>query len=190
MRNTSPLLRLTYRDLLELPEDGLRHELIDGEHYVTPAPGERHQSASFRLSGLLFEYLRRQPIGRAYAAPFDVLLSELDFVEPDLIYLSNERWQRQMNRHRLVGPPDLVVEILSPSTHKIDEGAKLRLYERSGIGEYWLIDPVGETVRVHRLEAGRLQLHAELARERGAPAPVLTTPLLPDFQAPLDCIFA
>jgi Uma2 family endonuclease len=189
MKNASTPVRLTYQDLFALPDDGLRHELIDGEHYVSPAPREKHQRVAFNLSGLLFMYLREHRVGRAYAAPFDVLFSDFDVVEPDLLYVSHERIQRQMTERYLAGAPDLVVEVSSKATRRIDEGAKLRLYERYGVSEYWLIDPHGETVRVHRLDEGRLKLHAELSRGEGAAARHLSTPLLPGLEIALAELF-
>ena len=189
MEITSSPVRLTYKDLLDLPEDGLRHELIDGEHYVSPAPKERHQAASFNLGGIFYGYLREHPLGRAYTAPFDVLFSNFDMVEPDLLYVSNERRRRQMTAERLIGAPDLVAEILSKSSRRIDEGVKLRLYQRFGVSEYWVIDPDAETVRVYRLRDGRLELHVELSRDKSTPVPVLSTPLLPGLNIQLAEIF-
>lgn len=190
MEITSSPVRLTYKDLLDLPEDGLRHELIDGEHYVSPAPKARHQAASFKLSGMFYVYLEEHSLGSAYTAPFDVLFSDFDMVEPDLLYVSHARMLRQMTEDRLVGAPDLVVEILSKSSRRIDEGVKLRLYERFGVSEYWVIDPDAEIVRVYRLRDERLEVHAELSREKSTPVPILSTPLLPGLNIQLAKLFA
>ena len=190
MEITSSPVRLTYRDLLDLPDDGLRHELIDGEHYVSPAPNARHQAASFNLAGMFYVYLVEHPLGRAYTARFDVLLSDFDMVEPDLLYVSHARMRRQMTEERLVGAPDLVVEILSKWSRLIDEGVKLRLYERFRVSEYWVIDPEAEIVRVYRLRDQRLEVHAELSCEKGTPVPALSTPLLPGLNIQLAKLFA
>ncbi len=187
--NTSYPVRLTYADLRRLPDDGMRHELIDGEHYVTPAPRPKHQRVSSRIFLHVGMYLEEHPVGRMYYAPLDVLLTDFDCVEPDLLYVSSECEQRQMTEDCLEGAPDLVVEILSPSTKRFDQGVKHRLYERFGVSEYWIVDPEKESVRVYRQEDDRLQLCEELLRQGGASAPILSTPLLPGFAIALDKIF-
>jgi Uma2 family endonuclease len=187
--NPSSPVRLTYADLRRLPDDGMRHELIDGEHYVTPAPRPKHQRVSFRISLHVGMYLEEHPVGRMYYAPLDVFLTDSDCVEPDLLYVSREREQRQMTEDYLEGAPDLVVEILSPSTQRFDQGVKHSLYERFGVSEYWIVDPEKESVRVYRQEDDRLQLIEEPSRRGGTSAPVLSTPLLPGLAIPLDKIF-
>jgi Uma2 family endonuclease len=189
MQNPSISVRLTYRDLLVLPDDRLRHELIDGEHIVSPAPGFRHQCVLRNLAGRLFIFLLAHPLGEMVFAPFDVLLSEHDVVEPDLLYVSNERKRRQLHQKHLVGPPDLAVEVLSPSTRHIDERRKLRLYERFEVSEYWVVDPDTETVRIYRLANDRLLLSALLSLNQGTDMHHLSTPLLPDLTIPLSQIF-
>ncbi|HEY6324052.1 MAG TPA: Uma2 family endonuclease [Thermoanaerobaculia bacterium] len=186
---TSSPVRLTYQDLRRLPDDGMRHELIDGEHYVTPAPRPKHQRVSGRLYLRLGTFLEEHPLGRVYYAPLDVVLTDLDCVEPDLLYVSDEREQRQMTEDYLEGAPDLVVEILSPSTKRVDQGVKHRLYERFLVQEYWIVDPEKETVSVYRLQDDRLQLSTELFRQGGTSVPVLSTPLLPGLEIRLDKVF-
>jgi Uma2 family endonuclease len=119
-----------------------------------------------------------------------VKFSELDCVEPDLLYLSHEREARQMTRSNLEGPPDLVIEVLSPSTRRLDQGTKLRLYERFEVPEYWLMNLETESVRVYRMKNGRLVLCEELRCEDGASVAILTTPLLPGLAISLADIFA
>src|SRR4029434_4264035 len=91
MMPVSQGVRLTYDDFVHFPDDGLRHELIDGEHYVTPSPDTKHQRISVNLTVLIGSWLERNPIGRLFHAPFDVVFSNFDIVEPDLLYLSNSR---------------------------------------------------------------------------------------------------
>jgi Uma2 family endonuclease len=189
MENPSSPVRLTYADLCRMPDDGMRHELIDGEHYMTPSPTRRHQDVALNLVARLFMFLREHRLGRVYMAPLDVLLSDFDVVEPDVLYVSAERLERQQDERYVADAPDLVVEVLSPSTKHVDRGAKHRLYERYGVAEYWVIDPVLETVQVFRLGSGRFELAADLIREQGAEAAVLSTPLLPGFRILLDEIF-
>jgi Uma2 family endonuclease len=114
--------------------------LIDGEHYVTPSPNTKHQSISANLTAMLWIYLKQHRVGQVFAAPLDVVFSGLDVVEPDILYISHERAGVLTDQH-VRGAPDLVVEILSPGTRKTDEITKRKLYERSGVREYWVIDP-------------------------------------------------
>ena len=115
---TDPGLKLTYDDFLLFPDDGKRHELIDGEHYVTPSPNLRHQEISGRLYLLIGTWLQDHPVGRIFYAPLDVLFSRFDVVEPDLLYVSNERVPALLSGQYVTGAPDLVVEIASPGTRK------------------------------------------------------------------------
>ena len=189
MEIASKSVRLTVDDLRRLPDDGLRHELIDGEHYVSPAPRTKHQRISGQVFGQMFMYLKEHPLGKVYYAPLDVVFSDIDCVEPDLLYVSREREARQMNEDYLEGAPDLVVEILSPSTKHVDREVKHRLYERFRVPEYWIIDPENEVVKVYRQEEGGLLLSAELSRREDTLVPRLSTPLLPGFELSLDEVF-
>jgi Uma2 family endonuclease len=178
-------IRLTYEDFLNFPDDGRRHELVDGDHYVTPAPVLRHQEISGELLSALKNYLRAHPIGRVYAAPADVVLSDFDVVEPDLLFVSSER--RGILRDQVHGAPDLVVEIVSPASRRADEVTKRHLYDRAGVHEYWIVDPEIDVVKIHRRQDdGRFPRVAELARENGDR---LESPLFPGFTLPLADLF-
>jgi len=179
-------MKLTYDDFVLFPDDGKRHELIDGEHYVTASPNTKHQQVSMELGFLIRSWLEDHPIGRVFAAPFDTVLSNFDVVEPDLIYLSHERAAIIMTSVHLRGAPELLVEIGSPSTRQRDETIKRRLYERKGVDEYWFVDPELDVVRVYRREGERFARPVELSRESDD---TLTTPLLPDLTLPLERIF-
>src|SRR5690606_11907516 len=104
-------VKLTYDDFVHFPDDGRRHELIDGEHFVTPSPNVRHQEISGNLFAALWSYLREHPIGRIFNAPLDIVMSDVDVVEPDLIYVSNERANEVLIPRHIRGVPNLVVEI-------------------------------------------------------------------------------
>jgi Uma2 family endonuclease len=146
--------RFTYEDYLLFPDDGRRHELIGGEHYASPygrlfcSPAKRHQRASSHLQRHLGPFIHDNRMGFLYTAPFDVILSDSDVVQPDLIFVSKERSPIEQD-HGIVGAPDLVVEILSESNRKTDETTKRKLYEWAGVLEYWIVDPLLETVKVH-----------------------------------------
>jgi Uma2 family endonuclease len=186
MRPATPGVKLTYDDLLLLPDDGRRHELIDGEHCVTPSPNRKHQAIVWNLTGMMWTYLQQHPIGRAFTAPFDVVFSEFDVVEPDLLYISGVRQQEVLTEQHVRGAPDLVVEVGSPGTRQRDETAKRRLYERFAVSEYWVIDPELDTIKIYRRAADRYTRAAELTLEHGD---TLTTPLLPELRMPLVKIF-
>lgn len=182
----TPSVKFTYEDFLHFPEDGKRHEIVDGEHYVTPAPTLNHQRVSVRLVGMLWSYLVQHPIGEIFTAPCDVVLSDLDVVEPDLLFVSHERAGILTAQH-VRGAPDLVVEILSPGTRKTDEVTKRKLYERFGVQEYWVVDPELDAIKVYRRVEGAFVRVEELSAEA---SDTLTTPLLPEWSAALSDIFA
>ena len=152
---------LTYEDLLLLPDDGKRHELIGGEHYVTPSPNFFHQSFVGELSRVIDNFLEEKKLGILLSAPFDVLLSPRDVVEPDLLFVSNSRMGCITDTY-IQGAPDLVVEVISESTRRTDRKIKLRLYESFDVIEYWLADPVVQTIEVYsRNQENRLVRTAE-----------------------------
>ncbi len=180
-------VKLTYDDFLLFPDDGKRHELIDGEHYVTPSPNIRHQRISGRLYLLIGSWLEANPTGQLFYAPLDVVFSNFDVVEPDLLYMSNARAEAIVTEKHVAGVPELVVEIGSKGTRKRDETVKRRLYERVGVDEYWIVDPAIDTIRVFRRSSGAFGRPLELSAEAGDS---LETPLLPGLTIPLARIFA
>jgi Uma2 family endonuclease len=179
-------VKLTYDDFLLFPDDGMRHELIDGEHYVTASPNTKHQRVSGNLHWLIRNYLEVHQIGQIFYAPFDVVFSHFDVVAPDLLYMSNARAAEILTAKHVKGNPELVIEIGSPSTRSRDETIKRRLYERSAVDEYWVVDPDVDLVRVYRRAGDRFARPAELSLEAGD---VLTTRLLPRIELKLADIF-
>ncbi len=177
--------KLTYEDYLLIPEDGQRHEILDGEHYVTPAPFLRHQRLSMRLTLKLGPFIVENDLGELLAAPADVILSRYDVVQPDLLFISKQRSGIATGKN-IQGAPDLVIEIVSESTRHRDEGIKLELYERLGVDEHWMFYPERRIVKVYRRDGERLVLAAELSAGAGD---ALTTPLLPGLEIPLAEIF-
>jgi Uma2 family endonuclease len=178
-------VRFNYDDFLLFPEDGKRHEIIDGDHFITPSPNTQHQRISFKLSAAFADFLTTHRLGEVFAAPYDVVLSDEDIVEPDLLFISAAR-AAIITEKNIQGPPDLVVEILSAGTRKIDEVVKRKLYERYGVREYWIVDPELEGIKIYRLTDQGYVRTAELVREAND---TLSTPLLPGFQALLAEIF-
>jgi Uma2 family endonuclease len=179
-------VKLTYDDFVLFPDDGQRHELIDGEHIVSPAPNMHHQGAVGNIFGLIWSYLQTRPIGRVFGAPVDILFSPFDVVEPDVVYLSQERVAEIVTKRYVDGAPNLVVEVASPSTRKRDKTIKRLLYEKFGVDEYWFVDPERTSVLVFRRVDGPFMPATELTLARGD---VLTTPLLPGLDLPLHTTF-
>jgi Uma2 family endonuclease len=178
--------KLGLEDYELFPDDGQRHELIDGEHVVTPAPTARHQLVLMRLGTALFTFVDTQRLGVVLPAPTDVILSPHDVVQPDVLFVAAERLG--IVQRRIEGPPDLAVEVLSPSSRRTDEVRKRHAYERRGVGELWIVDSDVERVRVYLLEGERRFGRArELSAEHGE---ALTTPLLPGFSIGLVELFA
>jgi len=178
-------VKFTYEDFLLFPDDGKRHELLDGDHLMSPAPRTKHQSISHHLSRLIGNFLEQAGRGSIFSAPTDVVLSDFDVVEPDLVYVSGAR-DAIITEKNIQGVPDLVVEILSESSRKTDEIIKRDIYERCGVSEYWIVDPELETVKVYRLVEGRYVRVSEFSREAD---PVLTSPQFPGLSIPLNKVF-
>jgi Uma2 family endonuclease len=143
--------RLTYEDYCLLPEDGRRHEIIDGEHIAEPAPATYHQKVSRWLQHQLFEQIELTGRGQVFNAPTDLQLSEHDVVQPDLLVVLAEREDR-IGEAKIEGPPDLVVEILSRFSRDRDGRLKRELYRSRGVPEYWIVDPEARLVEQLVLE--------------------------------------
>lgn len=140
--------RWTYAEFARLPESGsTRYEIIDDELYVTPGPGRRHQQIVIRLASALHVFAESTGVGEVYVSPFDVLFGEGDYVEPDILFVRKERTEVVTERG-IDGAPDLVVEVLSPSTESRDRGIKLERYRHFGVPECWIVDPEGQTIEV------------------------------------------
>ncbi len=177
--------KLTYEDYLLFPDDGKRHELIQGDHYMTPAPSTKHQRVSRNLVTALWTCVHQRRLGEVFNAPCDVILSDEDVVQPDILFVSTAK-AAIVTEDNVKGSPDLVVEIVSDATRKRDEVTKRKLYERFGVQEYWIVDPELKTVKVLRLSGQQYVRTAELSTEA---RDILTTPLLPGFSLPLVELF-
>ena len=175
-------LKYTWADLSLMPDDGKRREIIDGEIYVTPSPVDHHQMILFNLTMAFGKFLETHPLGKLRFAPLDVILSEHDVLEPDLLLVLNEH--QNILQDWVRGAPDLVIEILSPTTSARDRGIKLKAYARYGIAEYWIVDPVAQAIEVHRLTAEGFRLIA--TRAKGG---TVETPMLPGFSLAVTPVF-
>lgn len=151
---TAPAQGWTYEEFARLPDDGSRYEVIAGELYVTPAPGKVHQVVSARFSWQLRGFATEQHrLGEVLYAPIDVLFAEGDYLQPDIVFLRADH-EHYWTKRGIEGPPDLVVEVLSPSTARQDRILKRERYARFGVPEYWIVDPRLRRVEVYRLQEG------------------------------------
>ena len=156
MVTQKPKRKLTYEDYAKTPDDE-RWELIDGELMMVPSPKRAHQRNQTKLGSRMFFFAEENDLGEVYFAPFDVVLSETDTVQPDLLFVSKGRLHI-ITADNIQGAPDLVVEIRSESTARQDWTVKRELYARHGVKEYWLVDPEAATVAVLLLDEGELKV--------------------------------
>ena len=185
---SQPRKKLTYADFVLFPDDGKRHELIDGVHYVTPCPNFSHQELLGRLHLAIGNFLvGRRSLGRVVLSPFDVVMSNHDIVEPDLLFIAGDQ-QSIITEANVQGSPALVVEILSPSTRRRDQGIKRQLFDQKGVREYWLVDPKNCRVSVCRRSGdGSFPIVSTLS---AAADEQIETPLLPGFALSVSELFA
>ena len=178
--------RLTYDDLARMPDDGMRHEIIDGVHYVTPSPVVRHQRIVRRLSVAIANYLDvNLDVGEVFGASVDIVLTRRDVVVPDVVFVAADQ-RSILTEPNIQGAPALVVEVLSPGTKKRDLGIKKDLFDRGGVREYWIVDPEGNTVTIFRRGGDGSLAKAQSLLDDGD---VITTPLLPGFSLAIERLF-
>jgi Uma2 family endonuclease len=175
--------RPTYDDYCLLPNNGKRYEIIEGELFVSRSASLLHQSFLANLLYYVTDFVKKHALGEVYPAPFDVVFSQYDVVEPDILYVSKAR-ASVMTEKNVQGAPDLVVEVLSESTAKIDRTTKLKLYARYGVAEYWVVDPETCSVEIYRLIHGGYDLAAQLDSSQSLTSPLSPVPMLfaPAFQ--------
>ena len=178
----SPLKnKLSYEDLREVPADGRRYELLDGELHVTPAPGTTHQRIVRDLGFRLLTYFHERCLGEVFLAPTDVILTDRDVVEPDLLVVSDPS---QVSVRGIEGAPLLAVEVLSPSTRAVDKTVKAQRYSRLGVLHYWIVDPDEKRVECLRARSGAYEI-VVAARQDEA----LTHPDFPGLSIALSAIW-
>jgi Uma2 family endonuclease len=175
--------KFTYEDLQQIPPDRNRYEIVDGELFVTPAPIPLHQRIVMNVAANLWQHNREHKLGEVFVAPLDVVFSFSTVLEPDGIFVSRPR-QHIVGEKNLSGPPDLVVEVLSESTAKLDREIKPKQYALYGVPEFWRIDPEGRSIDVFRLEQGEYELVARLGW-----GDTLTTPLFPGLCLAVACLW-
>ncbi|MCP4659518.1 MAG: Uma2 family endonuclease [bacterium] len=176
----------TWDDYLSLPDDGQRYEIIEGVLYASPAPSFDHQFSAFKLARLMADFVEAHELGLVVVAPFDVRLPGVaDPVEPDLLFFRTGN-QPQAGDKYFAGVPDLIVEVLSPGTSRLDQHVKFGIYEKAGVPEYWLVDPKSRSITVYHLDTRRWE-YDELGRN-GADETVRSR-LLEGFEVAVAALF-
>jgi Uma2 family endonuclease len=174
---------MTYDQYRLMPEDGKRYELIDGELMMTPAPSPKHQRILRKLALALVSHVESNALGEVFFSPVDVVLEEHVVVQPDILFV-------RLSQHGIVGDeaihgaPELVVEILSPTSFYHDLRRKLRIYSQYGVQEYWVVDPEKETIEIYARNGQELQLNRQFAGHEA-----LESTFFPGFRLPVNSIF-
>ncbi len=180
--NLSDKKLYTYEDYARLPA-GAGYQLIGGALIVTPAPGKRHQYIAMKIVKLFDDYVESNQLGEVSMAPRDVCFGPHDIYQPDILFIAKERLAISAE-DKVNGPPDLVVEILSPSTAYYDLRKKYRIYEKYGVKEYWIVDPEEQSVEIYQLTDGMFRL-----AERQVNDGEIASRLLPELAVPLAILF-
>ncbi len=180
---TQPLL-LTVEDYRNLPETGPRYQLIEGYLYMAPAPNRYHQDISRNLELIIGNHVQKLSLGKIYDAPFDVCLDDNNVFQPDIVFVSKSRYPI-LTDAGVEGAPDLVIEILSPKTSRLDRDNKRKMYAQHGVLELWIVDP-----EKFRVEAFRLQENPRAARAIYGRDGEIETPLLPGLAVRCADVFA
>jgi Uma2 family endonuclease len=176
----------TYKDYLALPDDGSRYEIVNGVLYMTPSPSGAHQDAVLEIAAYLRDFVKHAGLGKVRVAPFDVELAHNVVVQPDILVVLNDHRDR-IEESRIAGAPDLVVEVSSPGTSTYDRNTKYHAYARAGVIEYWIADPIAQTVEVLVLDFNNYQ-YQSLGVFRGKA--VLSSQVLPGFPSQVEQFFS
>jgi len=180
---TNALKPITARDFMELPEGPPYYQLIEGDLYMSPSPAPFHQDIVGNIFYLLRRYLEKHRVGIVRSAPSDVRLTELNVYEPDVYFVSKSR-KSILTKHGVEGAPNLVAEVLSPRTAKLDKGAKRAVYARAGVEELWIVDPEAKRVHVYRLgESADEPVGVYGVRQK------FESPLFPGLKIPVAKVF-
>jgi len=175
---------MTAAEFFSLPEGPPYFQLLDGDLYMSPSPRRYHQKLILRLAVILQNYLDRHPLGEINAAPSDVVFTQDTILNPDIYFVSRER-AGILTEQGAEGAPDLVVEVLSPSTAKLDMGRKREVYAECGVREMWVVSPKTQAVEIYRF-AERADEPVAIVEEGGT----LTSQLFPELAISITTLFA
>lgn len=174
--------RVSFADLQQWPEDGRRYELYDGEVFVVPSPIPLHQLVVDRFADQLKAY-RRMRGGLLFLSPIDIVFSEFDTAQPDIVFFEHSREHLIDLRKPIRVAPDLAVEVLSPSTAATDRGRKMQMFARYGVREYWLVDPDAKTIEVYWLAD-----HAYVLAQSASDSETAQSTILQEFAVSVDAL--
>ncbi len=174
----------TYEDYAAIPEDGYRYEVVNGVLYMSPSPNVPHQGSLARFLYYLLTHVEFVGLGRVFTGPLDVELSERNIVQPD-VFVVLEKHLHRIRKKRVIGAPDLIVEIASPSTARHDQHTKLDAYGSAGVPEYWVVNPDAQTVKVLILERGVYRSLGVLSGQATLPSQVV-----PDLPVKVEQFFS
>lgn len=181
MRNMAQAAtKMTYEQYCLLPEDGKQYEVIDGELFMTPAPKPKHQEIVLRIAEELSRFVRQSDWGKVFIAPIDVLLEPHTVLQPDVLFIRKERLAI-VKEEVIEGAPDLVAEVLSPSTFYKDLRKKMWAYSEFGVQEYWIVDPETRSIESYTRRDQKLQL-----AQKFSPGESFESALLPGFQLAIN----
>lgn len=175
--------RMTYEEYCLVPDDGMQLEVIDGELIRTPSPTPRHQEVLGHLACDLFDYVEAKDLGEVYMGPLDTILDEFNVVRPDILFISKERLEA-IAKEWILGPPDVVVEILARTTIDKDRQKKFDLYSRFGVQEYWIVDPEMKAIELYCQGKEGLELARRFSAEE-----TFESRLLAGFRLAVSSIF-
>ena len=175
--------KMTYDEYCLLPEDRNQYELFDGELVMTPSPSARHQEIVTELATALSNFVKKESLGKVYVAPLDIIFTKFTVLQPDILFVSQERVNTVV-RERIEGAPDLVVEVLSPSTFHKDLRKKMAVYSQFGVQEYWIVDPETQSMELYCPGKEGLQL-----ARRFAAGEIFESRLLAGFRVEVSSIF-
>ena len=163
----------TYEDYLNLPDDGRRYEIIEGDLYVTNAPDLDHQFTVSEIQRQIANFVTEHKLGFIIPAPFEVHLSETSRpVQPDILFIKAENWPGPGAKF-FEGAPDLIVEVISPSSIRTDQSIKFSAYEQAGVSEYWIANPKTRSVEVFTLSGGEYALVGQFINDEVIKSEVL-----------------
>ncbi len=177
------ITKLTIENWELIPDDRNVHEIIEGEHYITSPPLIIHQKISRNIEFIFTLFFRKKPVGEILYSPVGVVFSEINVVEPDLLYISKEN-SHIIKKDYIRGVPNLIIEILSPNNRQHDLIMKKHLYEKFGVKEYWIIDPDDESVMIYKSRKGKYDRGKRYIEDD-----IITTPLIKGLEVPLKEIF-
>ena len=173
----------TYHDYLNMPDDGKRYEIIHGELTMPPAPNTVHQRIALKLEYELLKFNEKKNLGEMFHVPDDIVLSDMNVAQPDILFIKNENLDIITDKN-IAGAPDLVIEVLSPSSVDYDRIHKKEMYGMFGVKEFWVVDPIEEVIEVYFNKNFELELVQQVDREG-----TVASFVLPGFQIDLQNVF-